>query len=150
MRLRRGIAFEFLKADEKIFKRLRFFPLLRLLFIPHALACQLAATENLRNQDAARFPICDFDDQMGKKGNINFTPSMYIVVYTYFLVKVTLTWRAPTRRVVLVLSPVGMHHATSSRRHPSQKGQKKYGQRGSSFNCVDQILPIIDHLPILS
>ena len=36
--MRRGIAFEFLKADEKIFKRLRVFPLLRLLFILHALA----------------------------------------------------------------------------------------------------------------
>ena len=35
----RSVAIEFLKADEKIFKCLRVFPLLRLLFIPHALAC---------------------------------------------------------------------------------------------------------------
>ena len=45
---------------------------------------------------------------MGKKGNINFTPSMYIVVYTYFLVKVTLTWLAPMRHAAL--SPVGIHY----------------------------------------
>ena len=37
---------------------------------------------------------------MGKKGNINFTPSMYIVVYTYFLIKVTLSCHATKQQQV--------------------------------------------------
>ena len=63
---------------------------------------------------------------MGKKGNINFTPSMYIVVYTYFLVKVTLTWLAPMRRTV-----PRRHTLCDVKSPPSvPKRLEKYGQRG--------------------